>query len=277
MKKPVNKTQLLVVAGSVVLIVLLLFANTTIPKKEEAVSSEHASSKEAGLMLMIESAKSGLSAVQKRKVEDLDGALKSASDKKLAFENIINEWDSLKQPVVAAYYYEEAAKVASNEKNWFIAGNRYLGASRLVKDADKPLVYGKAIGCFEKTLQINPNNMDAKINLGACYVEGSSEPMKGIGLLREAEKTDSNNVNLQLNFAFFSEKSGQWDRAIRRFEKVLVLQPDFIEAYLHLSDAYQQKGDKLKAIDCLEKYYSLVDDEAVKKDTRDFINKLKKQ
>ena len=68
----------------------------------------------------------------------------------------------------------------------------------------------------------------------------------GVEILKEVEKTDSNNVNLQLNFAFFSEKSGQWDRAIRRFQKVLVIQPDFIEAYLHLADAYEQQGQKNK-------------------------------
>jgi len=99
--------------------------------------------------------------------------------------------------------------------------------------------------------------------------------MKGIGMLKEVEKTDSNNVNLQLNFAFFSEKSGQWDRAIARFQKVLRIKPDFIEAYLHLADAYQQKGDKLKAIESLEKYVTLVDDVTIKTEIQDYINKLK--
>jgi tetratricopeptide (TPR) repeat protein len=93
-------------------------------------------------------------------------------------------------------------------------------------------------------------------------------------MLREIEKTDSNNVNLQLNFAFFSEKSGQWDRAIARFNKVLKIQPDFIEAYLHLADAYQQKGDKANAIESLKKYVALVDDVTIKTEVQDYINKL---
>ncbi|MBA3706381.1 MAG: tetratricopeptide repeat protein [Bacteroidetes bacterium] len=89
------------------------------------------------------------------------------------------------------------------------------------------------------------------------------------------EKTDSNNVNLQLNFAFFSEKSGQWDKAIARFEKILRIKPDFIEAYLHLADAYQQKGDKAKAIESLETYIKLVDDVTIKTEIQEYINKLK--
>ena len=271
----VTKTQIGVIAGSIVLIVLLLFANTTIPKKEEAKMSEHSTPNSAGILTLIENAKAKLSASQKKEVEMMEEAVKSSPDKKTAFENIINQWDTLRQPAVAAYYFEQAALASPNEQNWYEAGNRFFGAARLAAEGDKGLIYGKAIECYEKTLELNPKNMEAKINLGACYVEGSPEPMKGIGLLREAEKTDSNNVNLQLNFAFFSEKSGQWERSIRRFEKVLVLNPDFIDAYLHLSDAYQQKGDKAKAIESLEKYYSLVDDESVKKETRDYINKLK--
>ena len=77
------------------------------------------------------------------------------------------------------------------------------------------------------------------------------------------------------NFGFFSEKSGQWDKAIARFNKVLKIKPDFIEAYLHLADAYEQKGDKTKAIASLEKYSTLVDDPTVKTEVQNYINKLK--
>jgi len=271
----VTKTQIAVIAGCIVLIVLLLFANTTIPKKEEVKTSEHPGPTGAGMLTLVESAKALLTVSQKKEIDKLEEATKTSTDKKTAFENIINRWDSLRQPAIAAYYVEQAAKVAPNEDNWAEAGNRYYGSTRFAKEADKPLLYNKAIECYEKTLELNPKNVEAKVNLGACYVEGSPQPMKGINLLREVEKTDSNNVNLQLNFAFFSEKSGQWDRAIRRFEKVLKIQPDFIEAYLHLADAYQQKGDNDKAIESLEKYLSLTDDVTIKAEIQEYIKKLK--
>jgi tetratricopeptide (TPR) repeat protein len=274
--KSVNKTQITVIAGSVVLIVLLLFANTKLPdNKAEVKMSEHAGPNKIAMTTLLDSAKRALNANQKAVMNKLEEATKSSPDKKTAFENIINQWDSLRQPAVAAYYMEQAAMVSPNEKNWDEAGKRYYAATRFVKEANRPLLYSKAMMCFEKTLELNPKNVDAKINLAACYVEGSQDPMKGIGMLREVEKTDSNNVNLQLNFAFFSEKSGQWDRAIARFQKVLKIQPDFIEAYLHLADAYQQKGDKAKAIEALEKYVTLVDDVTIKTEIKDYINKLK--
>ncbi|MDF2437299.1 MAG: hypothetical protein K0Q95_1675 [Bacteroidota bacterium] len=273
--KSVNKAQIAVLSGSLILIVLLLFANTKLPKNADTPPvSDHASHSSSELSTLVKTAQGKLDKEHKQTFDKMENAIKSSPDKKTAYENMINLWDSLRQPVIAAYYMEQAATASPIEKNWMEAGNRYYTSTRFAAEAERPLLYGKAIQCFEKTLALNPKNTEAKISLGACYVEGSAEPMKGIGMLKEVEKTDSNNVNLQLNFAFFSEKSGQWDKAIARFEKVLKIQPDFIEAYLHLADAYQQKGDKANTIKSLEQYKSKVDDVTIKTEVQDYINKL---
>ena len=274
--KSVTKKQLAVFAGSVVVIVLLLIANTRLPdKKEEVQLSEHAVPKEQIIYTFVEAAKEKLGTENKALIAQLEKRIDTSYDKKVAFQDLIKQWDSLQQPVVAAYYSEKAAIALPLEKNWEEAGNRYYSATRFAKETEKQQLYNKAMECFEKVVQLNPRNVEAKINLASCYVEGSKDPMKGIGMLREIEKTDSNNVNLQLSFAFFSEKSGQWDKAITRFQKVLVINPGFIEAYLHLADAYQQKGDKENAIKNLEAYMELVDDVTIKTEIQDYINKLK--
>ena len=276
--KALNKTQIAVISSSIVLIVLLLFANTKLlPKKEdvaETADHDHGDSNNSALTKIVKSAIDGLAAGDKKAIAALEEAIKTSPDKKVAFEKMIDMWDSLRNPSVAAYYMEQAAQASPTESNWMEAANRYYAATRFVDEASRPVLFGKATEGFEHVLELNPKNLDAKINLASCYVEGSPDPMKGIGMLREIEKTDSNNVNLQLNFAFFSEKSGQWDRAIARFKKVLKIQPDFIEAYLHLADAYQQKGDKANAIESLKKYVALVDDVTIKTEVQDYINKL---
>lgn len=276
--KALNKTQIAVISSSIVLIVLLLFANTKLlPKKEdvaETADHDHGDSNNSALTKIVKSAMDGLAAGDKKAIAALEEAIKTSPDKKVAFEKMIDMWDSLRNPSVAAYYMEQAAQASPTESNWMEAANRYYAATRFVDEASRPVLFGKATEGFEHVLELNPKNLDAKINLASCYVEGSPDPMKGIGMLREIEKTDSNNVNLQLNFAFFSEKSGQWDRAIARFKKVLKIQPDFIEAYLHLADAYQQKGDKANAIESLKKYVALVDDVTIKTEVQDYINKL---
>lgn len=274
--KSVTKKQIAVLAGSLIIVVLLLVANTKLPdNKEDVKTSEHAGPMTADMLSLVENAIKALSVNQKAAVQKLEAATKTAANKKAAYEQLISTWDSLRQPVVAAYYMEKAALDSPVEKNWTEAGNRYYMAVRFVGEAGRQLLYSKAIACFEKALELNPSVVETRISLASCYVEGSSDPMKGIGMLREIEKVDSNNVNLQLNFAFFSEKSGQWDKAIKRFEKVLRIQPDFIEAYLHLADAYKQKGDTQNAIKSLEKYLTLTDDVTIKAEVQNYINQLK--
>lgn len=269
-----NKTQIAVVSGALLLIVLLLLANTKLLPKEEVPVAEHEHSEAVDFTKMVQGAIDALGASEKKAVQSLDEAIKTSPDKKLAFENMINMWDSLRNPSVAAYYMELASQASPTEVNWLEAANRYYAATRFVEETNRPLLYNKAIECYNHVLEMNPKNVDAKISLAACYVEGSPDPMKGIGMLREIEKTDSTNVNLQLNFAFFSERSGQWEKAIARFQKVLKFQPDYIEAYLHLADAYIQMGDKTKAIESLKKYVALVDDVTIKTEVQDYINKL---
>jgi tetratricopeptide (TPR) repeat protein len=267
-----NKTQLAVIFGSILLIVLLLLTNTKPSKRAEANQMQAPVS----VASVVEKIKSSLSNEQKEQAKLLEENLKSSSDKKQAFDTIIRFFDGLRQPIAAAYYTEKAAEASSTEKNWNTAGIRYYAATQFYDGESKGLLFQKAVECFQKTVELNPENVDAKISLAACYVEGTADPMKGITMLRELEKTDSNNVNLQLNFAFFSERSGQWDKAIARFEKVLKIQPDNIEVYLHLADACVQKGDKQKAIEYLEKYNSLVDDTTIKTEVQNYINQLKK-
>jgi tetratricopeptide (TPR) repeat protein len=274
--KSVNKIQIAVIAGSILLVVLLLFANTKLPLKQEAETADQHDHANEGVNILdfVGTVKANLPEGEKQEVKKLEAAITATTDKKSAYEAIINFYDNARQPILAAYYMEQAAIASPIDSNWTYAGARYYSAIQFSKPTEHPMLYKKAIECFEKTLSINPKNLDARISLAACYVEGSADPMKGIGMLREIEKTDSNNVNLQLNFAFFSERSGQWDKAIARFEKVLKIKPDFIEAFLHIADAYEQKGDKKKAIEYLEKYKAAVDDVSIKTEVQNYINKL---
>jgi tetratricopeptide (TPR) repeat protein len=271
-----NKIQLSLIAGSVILVVLLLFANTKIPKKDsEMPVSEHSGAEKTNFSKLFDEAIQAFTPEQKQQFDATEAALSVSKSDESLFENTVQRWDSLRQPLIAAHYKEKQALAFASEKNWEEAGKRYYALAGFMEDEKRVLLFEKAILCFEKVLTKNPNNVDVKIDLASCYVEKGSDPMKGIAMLRELEKTDSTNVKLQLNFAFFSVKSGQWDKAIMRFEKALKLQPDYIEIYLHLADAYTQKGDKGKVLENLEKYVALTDDLTLKQEVKGYINKLK--
>jgi tetratricopeptide (TPR) repeat protein len=270
-----NRTKTFLIMGALILFVLLFIAPKIAPEHSEDDGHDHSSGKKAI------AADGNLSVYLTMAAKNLGPEQKLTLDKLIAVKNydsLISTWDKLKRPDLASYYAEELAKVGGTAEKWINAGNRYYYSVQFTKDQTEiPVLYQSAMRCFMKGLELDPKNTDAKIMLASCYVEGSPDPMEGISRLREIEKTDSNNVKLQLTFAFFSVKSGQWDRAIARFNKVLAVDSNYAEAYLHLADAYEQQGMKEKTIEMLEKYAAKTEDITAKIEINKYIKQLKEK
>lgn len=272
-----RKTQIGLITTALVLFVLLFIA----PKKNSGKSHEESPASETAVSSANVEAflTMALKTMKPEQKTTYDALLASAKASKVdtAFSAVAEFWDQQKRPDFAAYFVEQIAVKKQTSAAYAKAGDRYYYSVRFIKDGNEiPVLYASAMRCYQKALEKDPANTDAKIQLAACMVEEGKDPMKGIGLLREVEKTDSNNVKLQLTFAFFSVRSQQWDKAIKRFDKVLSIDPLYIEAYLHLADAYEQQGQKEKTIQMLEKYASLTDDAMAKQEVLKYIEQLKK-
>lgn len=273
-----RKTQIGLIITAVVLFVLLFLAPKTYSDKPEVKNdaSTQAAKSVAGIEPFITMATKSMKPEDK---SNYDALLANAKNSKVdtAFIPVVQFWDKQKRPDFAAYFVEQIAERSQTSLAYSKAGDRYYYSVRFIKDNNEiPALYQSAVRCYEKAIAKDAKNVDAKIQLAACFVEDGQDPMKGIGLLREVEKTDSNNVKLQLTFAFFSVKSQQWDKAIKRFNNVLRIDPLYIEAYLHLADAYEQQGQTEKTIEMLEKYASVTDDAMAKKEVLKYIEQLKK-
>lgn len=267
-----GKTRILLFFGAAVLSVLLYFAPKSAPAHNDDDGHDHASEVEVPLNgnieLYVNMALKNLTPEQKEIFENL------VAQKN--YDSIISSWSRLKRPDLAAHYAEESAKVLSTAEAWFNAGNRYYYSVQFTQDKSEiPLLYQGAMRCFKKGLELDPENTDARIMLASCYVEGTQNPMEGVSMLREIEKKDSNNVKLQITFAFFSMKSQQVDKAIIRFNNVLRIDSNYIEAYLHLADAYERLGETDKTIQMLEKYASKTNDIIEQVEITKYIKQLK--
>ena len=272
-----RKTQIGLIITTVVLFVLLFL----VPKKPSGIteSSNHSSAStnqtSGNLEPFIDIASKSLKPSEKASYDLLlQTAEKSKND--TAYLTVVQFWDKQKKPDFAAYFMEKIAKKANTSSAYSKAGDRYYYAIRFVKDNNEvPILYQKAIDCYEKAINLDKHQIDAKIQLAACLVESGDNPMNGIALLREVEQTDSNNVKLQLTFAFFSVKSQQWDKAIKRFEHVLRIDPTYIEVYLHLADVYEQQGQTAKTIEMLEIYAKATEDAMARQEVLKYIKQLK--
>ena len=70
--------------------------------------------------------------------------------------------------------------------------------------------------------------------------------------VRQVSYKDSTNVFANIVLGHGSFISGQYDKAIDRFGKVVAVQPSNLEAVLMLAEVYERKADKTNAV----KWYS---------------------
>jgi tetratricopeptide (TPR) repeat protein len=213
-----------------------------------------------------------------QKLEDKAAAEEDLEEKLNLFDSLI--YFSIKKnvPPKVAFYTEEKALALPTETNFMLAGDNYFKAFRLSKQKPKELLEG-TIRNYNKVKEINPENLTAETAIGVAYVEGSAQlgvmPMKGIGILKEVLNKDPKNVDALTNLGYFAIQSGQYEKAIERFETVLSIDPENAEAYIYLTDVYLSQEKVEEGIKTLEKYKALVDDPLVKKQVSDYINELK--
>lgn len=187
-------------------------------------------------------------------------------------------WDSAGKPGIAAWYYEKQAQNDGKEESYLNAAYRYFDAFKAGSDsAEAAWFSGKAIESYTKVLELNPGNLNAKTDLGALYAEATSEPMKGIMMLREVVEADSTHENAQLNLGFLSMRSGQYDKAIERFNKVLAINPARIDMYIYRGEALVQMGKKKEAIESFKVFRNLTSDQELIRNVDQYISSLESE
>jgi cytochrome c-type biogenesis protein CcmH/NrfG len=131
-----------------------------------------------------------------------------------------------------------------------------------------------AIAVYNQVLQQDPSNLDAKAGMGFCLAEASPQPMSGIMMLREVVKTDPNHENGQLFLGLLSLQSGQLDKAIDRFEKVIVLDSENNNVLLLLGRTYAETGNRKKALEIFMRLKEKSTEPSIKQEAESWIAKL---
>lgn len=186
-------------------------------------------------------------------------------------------WQEHKSLPMAAYSRAKAAHLAHSEKKLNFAGQFFLDLLHQGSDAPSVMMWEaqQAIGCFDEALAINPNNDTTRLALASGYIDGTGEVMKGVGILREITAKDPNHIPANLMLGRMSIQSGQFDKAVMRYETVLKQDPNNREALYFGAEAYKGKGDKAKAIELLEQCKKVVNNPAFSRDIDNYIKTFK--
>ena len=282
MKKPI----ILAVIGLTFTILLFFFGRTTEVKKTIPLAETTSSRQSFNIQHFIDSSKTGLTADQVVYLSKLENNITRGdlpAQELQSFNSLDGFWkDSAKRFEPYAYYIYQAAKLVNSEKNLTFAAQLFLENLRSEHDEAKlDWETGVAIELFEKALLRNPENTDLKIGLGSCYIFGrgrSGDPqqtMKGIQELLSVVRKDSNNMKAQFVLGVGGFVSGQHEKAIERFSKVIAAEPNNLEAVAFLADTYAAKGDKKQAVHWYNISKRLVNDPAYSKQVDERISMLK--
>ena len=275
-------------ATALILVAILYMFGRVVPeKKANTTRQPDLADNPVSIDSILFDAKKRLDATQIVRLNALENSVVrgNVNEQKLkAYHQLAHFWADTGQIFEPYAWYEaEAARLENSEKSLTFAAHLFLQNMR--GENDQPLRTWKALEAkdlFERSLKINPQNDSSIIGLGACYIFGgiSATPMEGILKVRAVADKDSSNIFAQEVLGHGSMYSGQYDKAIARFETVYRLskknEDTQLEACLMLAEAYERKADRLSAINWYKKSLMLIKNQEVKKEVNKRIDELSK-
>jgi len=260
-----QKTKQIVAIASVIIVMGLLLAQPIKGLVNDEIAEASASGSPSSAVTFESvslQAKQGLSASILQEISTIESQLPDASGqgKIELLQQLATEWDDVNEPAPLGFVYEQLAELDPKFDYWLKAVDAYRAAYTNLQDTTTvKALNGYAIHAYQKALELNADDLDAKTGLGSAYVSGTNNPMAGIAFLREVVEADPSHVGANKSLGLFSMQSRQFDRAIDRFKTVISVQPD-AESYFYLATSYENIGLKREAITAFEKSRDLAAD-----------------
>lgn len=121
------------------------------------------------------------------------------------------------------------------------------------------------------------DHLDAKVEEALRLLQsGEAPPMQAIGMIREVLEEDPNHYAALLSMGLMSLQTGQYDKAVERFEKLLTIDDENPRVLDAAADAYLGVGDTAKALEQYQKMTALDLDPEVREELRKRMTSLEK-
>lgn len=273
-----QKGQIALGVGTLILALALYFGGKTVVKKDSSASVK-ADSFSFEQYEQQQTAK--LLPAEKTQLAAISDAIKAtkpsdtAALKKLYIQGS-QFWKNLNNPALGSYYFYQFAKIEETKTALANAGDVLVNAYKSTQDSvilNNLITF--ALRSYEEAVQKDGSDVELKIKLADAYVQGSQEPMKGIGILRQLADSLPNNVSVLLALGRLSIQSGQYDKAEERLKKILQLEPQNTEALYFLAITEAQLGHDEEAIRLFEMCKLLVNNKDFSKEIDDIVKNLK--
>jgi len=172
-------------------------------------------------------------------------------DSLIAIFKHLNLYDS------AAFYAEYFAENNPSQESFAKAGNLYYEAFTFAISKEKEKFLGeKTRTLLGKAQSLGKENLDWQVKIGMTLVS-TSAPMQGIQMIRDVLVKNPNHQLALFNLGVLAMQSGQFDKAIERFEKLKSIDSTDIQARFYLGicqyelKSYKQARIELEAVKAL--------------------------
>lgn len=284
------KQQVLLITGALILLFGLYLLGPTVGQKKEQASTASAASEGNQHSFQIEDFKKAmlaqLSTERQQYLAELEAKVKRGDVKDQQHtlnHQLAGFWkDSVPNPILHYYYASELAKLDNTEKSLTFAGHSILGYLPFEQNHDfQHWLADRGKELFDKALLINSSNDSTVVGIGGCIMYGAhsgeqDNPMEGILKVRGVAERDSSNMFAQYMLGVGGIISGQFDKAIERFEKVAASgKGNHIEVLFKLAEACERAGKLEKAAATYEEIEREVANPAMKEELKKRIKTLK--
>ena len=173
----------------------------------------------------------------------------------------------------AGAYFEKASELTADPKLVYKSGSAYFEGITFASNPTKvEYLSEKARELFDKIEGNDPNSVEAQGKIAMTWVN-SETPMKGILKLRELADKNPKNEYLAYQLGMLSFQSGQFEKAVARFESVIMLNKQNVNAFFYLAQSLKEMGKTKEALAAVNNGLTLVKEE----DTKASFLELKKQ
>ena len=158
------------------------------------------------------------------------------------------------------------ANASSNDKNQKIeltSSEQTMVYENLIKNGDeayKKQKYNEALDCYTKAVVYAPHDKITMLKIANIY-KLTGNNTKALSFYDKLLSIDKDNIDAFFNKGLVLANQKNYDDAIKCFERVIRLSPEYPYAYYSLGMAYEQKGDTSKAIEYYYLYSGVEQDE----------------
>ena len=273
-----SKSQFALIISAISIILLLFFFGRNTPLKETTGANNIGAANSFDIDAYSEETKQKLmlkprdslsllqSLVSKRKPDSLNI---------IYLQQLAGIWENNSNFALASDFYRRVATVDSVATRWEFAGDKLFEAYKISSDSLlRNYLLTNAVDAYTNVVLLDSSLIEPKIKLASLHVDELQNTMAGVTLLLGVVKKQPQHLAANLILGRLSLVSGQFDKAKKRLNTVLSVEPENTEALLFLAGVYEQTNETDKAIEYYKKCKALIKNPTIKQNIDKYLNKL---